>query len=365
MTSFLLDAFLLAACAPTEAQTVKQAAQRTLQLTDSDTLAKIAGELSKEARALCIPDRDGKSWLDRFTGTPLFDQAVALQQQMLQLDTVHRQKEQQVEDLRKQLGVNWEDRRAEEDRLDLQRQMLDLQLAQYNNAQLTQPEPVPEATLGQVAAKVASESKVANTMDLLKRMGSPGVAALGAGLGAVAGGTYGAATAAPGESALSAAAKAGLAGAALGGLAGAGAGHALAKRSPAAVAAPVAVQAPVQAPHPAMQAPGAGQAAGAAAPQLRPALDRTVTDAASPRLTQAGAPLPAALSPAAAPAQPPSHNTIQASPLSRTNSPLASSVPEMHSIPGVASGKIAPDNAYAILSRLGWQPGQPLPALLQ
>lgn len=347
-SSFLLDQFVLAACAPAEEATTKQAAKKVLELSDSTTLAKLAGEMEKEGRMLCAPTSgpEGKGWLDRFVGTPLFDQAVALQQAMLQHDSEYRQKEQQVTDLRKKLQVDWEDRRAVEDQLDLQRQMLDLQLAQFNNAQITQPEEVQPATLGQVASTMEPAAKTASPLRS------------GALLGGLVGAGVGAATADPNTSFLDAAAKGGFAGAALGGAAGHLKG--LRGKAPAsAVAAPAAAaaKAEVAAVHPAVlaQAPAANTG-GAAARSLRPGLDKTVSDAGGARLTQYGAPSPAAL---AAP-QPgaPIAKTIQAS-------PLASSSIDLSGVPGVVSGKVSPDNAHAILSRLGWQPGQPLPTLLR
>jgi hypothetical protein len=351
-SSFLLDQFVLAACAPAEEATTKQAAKRVLALTDSATLAKIAGEMEKEGRALCIPDPDNKGWLDRFVGTPLFDQAVALQQAMLQHDSEYRQKEQQVTDLRKKLQVDWEDRRAVEDQLDLQRQMLDLQLAQFNNAQITQPEEVQPATLGQVASTVEPAAKTASPLRS------------GALLGGLVGAGVGAATADPNTSFLDAAAKGGFAGAALGGAAGHLKG--LRGKAPAPAAAAPAAMAKTEAAavHPAIAAQvPAASTGGAATRSLRPGLDKTVTDTGGPRLTQYGSPSPAALA-APQPGASPS-NTIQASPLAHTNSPLASSLIDTSNIPGVVSKKVSPDNAQAILSRLGWQPDQPLPALLR
>lgn len=330
MRSFLLDHFILAACAPEEEATVKRASQKMLELTDSVTLSKIAEEMGKEARGIgCYTGSDGKSWVDRFVGTPLFEQAVALQQTMLQHDSEHRQKEQQVTDLRKQLQVDWDDRRAVEDQLDLQRQMLDLQLAQFNNAQIAQPEAVPSATLGQVAASMEPAPKMASAFaGLAKHLPT---ARGGAALGALAGGAYGALNAAPGESALAAAAKGGLAGGALGGVAGAGAGKLLAGRAAPAAAALDKTQLalPAQAiAHPGVSPrPAAVNTGGAAARELRPGLEKTVPQGAPAHMTQAGAPSPAALTPSTAPSAPaasaPLDRTIQPSPLAQTADPAS------------------------------------------
>jgi hypothetical protein len=84
-------------------------------------------ELKKIARfglSCCKGDED-ENWLDKYKGTPLFDQAMALEQQDLEMEMGSVQS-----DLTRQQMFHTEDQmRAQKDALRIRRRMLDLELA--------------------------------------------------------------------------------------------------------------------------------------------------------------------------------------------------------------------------------------------
>lgn len=107
--------------------------------TERDHIAKLAKsmeslpayELKKIARFGLSMGGDEKGWLDKYKGTPMFDQAVALEQQSLQMEMQRVQSDQE-----RQLKWQADDQmRAAEDQLCIQKRMLDLELASQENVQ--------------------------------------------------------------------------------------------------------------------------------------------------------------------------------------------------------------------------------------
>lgn len=212
------------------------------------TLADFVKEAGVGYLKSCGPGDINATWLERFSGTPLFESAKALAQQSLQRESEEASRESQLQEFKKQIGFqDWDARRAADEQIALQKSMLELELADLRNKeqlaamQGAPAEGAPAPTLGELGAalapaaapKLASE-KLAGPMDAIKGLNWSGLqrsagniarssiapAAIGAGLGAVGG----AITAGPGESALGGAAKGALGGAAVAGL-----GHAAAR----------------------------------------------------------------------------------------------------------------------------------------
>jgi len=172
----VLDHFLLAAHRMSKAEQEKRAFIEDLKKLPRHELEALAnGE--KLAFNECAPV-DGKvaCWLDRFKGTPLFEQAVALEQQELQLDAQriqHRLQQPSMDSLYTQ-----------EDQVRLQKRLLELQLAQIEEeaahtaaAAAAQPNtpPAPELTGSQGAGAVGAE-ELDNTEAVHNRpVGSPGL----------------------------------------------------------------------------------------------------------------------------------------------------------------------------------------------
>lgn len=80
--------------------------------------------LTKTA-SLCGPDGEPKTFLDRFKGTPLFDQAVALEQEDLQAEMLDLQKRQESRANRQNEDTIWDAK----DRLRVRKRLLELELA--------------------------------------------------------------------------------------------------------------------------------------------------------------------------------------------------------------------------------------------
>ena len=84
---------------------------------DRKPLTKTASE--------CGPDGEPKTFLDRFKGTPLFDQAVALEQEELQAEMLDLQKRQESRANRQNEDTIWDAK----DRLRVRKRLLELELA--------------------------------------------------------------------------------------------------------------------------------------------------------------------------------------------------------------------------------------------
>lgn len=115
---------------------------------EEDRITKLAAsmeqlptsELKKIARyglSMSLGD-EGKSWIDKYKGTPMFDRAVELEQQSLQLEMQLIQQDQTRQQDRQQRELQWqaEDQlRVVQDQLCVQKRMLDLELASQQNMQ--------------------------------------------------------------------------------------------------------------------------------------------------------------------------------------------------------------------------------------
>jgi colicin import membrane protein len=225
-----------------EEQTAKLAAAMTSLPTS---------ELKKIARyGLGMPMNE--PWIDKYKGTPLFEQAMQLEQQYLQLEL----QQNEADNLRQQSWNANDQLRAAQDALCVQKRMLDLQLATHEHqanaeeeaaeqvqaeqaamqAAAQPPAPEPAAAPSPEVVKAAAArmrirlmQKEALSMPSMKAVGSAAgnllrrnqPAALGAGVGAAAGGIGAGASGEDGFSLRRA-----LGGAALGAAGGAAAGKA-------------------------------------------------------------------------------------------------------------------------------------------
>lgn len=129
----MLDAFLEVACGHTkEAEARAHTTELMKQLPD-EVLYDIA--TGKEKLAY-ISDHD-HSFLQKFKGTPLFDQAVQLEQAELELKMEQAQERQQEDQ-------TWRQRDAQRDALCIQKKMLELELAKLEDESGEGPEESEE-----------------------------------------------------------------------------------------------------------------------------------------------------------------------------------------------------------------------------
>lgn len=175
----MLDAFMKVAYARSRHEQEQLRVHNLLKQLPVEDLYKLAtGEVTKQAYlSECAPSNgDGKSatWIDRFKGTPLFDQAVALEQEEIQLemDELQKRKERQVQS-QMQEGT-WELR----DQLRLKKRLLELQAAQVDiTGQLPQPvaeeqEAGPvEAAPAQAAAAPSAQKQASAQLRMAENMG--------------------------------------------------------------------------------------------------------------------------------------------------------------------------------------------------
>lgn len=173
----MLDQFLTVAYEQTERAKEKRAYIDNLKKLPREELFRLAtGEKLAWAEPVkAAHDSDSVAcWIDQFKGTPLFDQAVMLEQADLQLeaqDIQRRMQQPPPDDL-------W----VQRDQLRLQKRLLELQLAQASGGgahlaaapQQATP-PAPELTGSQGAGAVGSE-ELDNTEAVHNRpVGSPGL----------------------------------------------------------------------------------------------------------------------------------------------------------------------------------------------
>lgn len=133
----MIDLYLEACYATDTKQQEKRAFVEALKKLPNDELMKVA-QTGKIAHFGC--DDEKETWLDRYKGTPLFDQAVAIEQQNLQLEAQRLQEDQERRKLHPIEDTIWQ----QQDQLRLQRRLLDLQLAQLGQQQLTGAPAMPE-----------------------------------------------------------------------------------------------------------------------------------------------------------------------------------------------------------------------------
>lgn len=95
-------------------------------------------ELHKLAMGMSCGSGSGPDWLDHYKGTPLFEQAIQLEQEDIQLEMARKQQSEQDRSM-------WDMR----DQLGMKKRLLDIQLAQLEQQQLTgQPAVPPGAAAG-------------------------------------------------------------------------------------------------------------------------------------------------------------------------------------------------------------------------
>lgn len=199
-------------------------------------VAELYGYLDKTAYldSVCGPDGQPKTFLDKFKGTPLFEQAVALEQQELQAEMTDMAKRQE----RRQLNAADDSFYDIRDRLRVQKRLLELELAKQEAGAPTAgevppgepaqgagaPGPVPpegvEAGAGGVVGKTASKEKTAHLLaigDAAGRLMAKTALAIPAGLSGMAGKALGWAAKNPGTAGSIAGAGLGAAGGALAG----------------------------------------------------------------------------------------------------------------------------------------------------
>jgi hypothetical protein len=110
------------------------------QLPDED-LSKLASGVSiKEAwGAECAPDGTPTSFLDKFKGTPLMEQAIALEQEEIQADMLDMQRREESRSRMQEENNVWDLK----DKIRLKRRLLELQLAKEQSGMAQPPASPP------------------------------------------------------------------------------------------------------------------------------------------------------------------------------------------------------------------------------
>lgn len=110
------------------------------KIANGTPVAELYGELDKTAMVE-IDGSQSKSYLDRFKGTPLFEQAIALEQEELQADMQDMQQRQQRRAEGQNEGAIWDMK----DKIRLRKRMLELDLAKQEAGGAPPGEPVQGA----------------------------------------------------------------------------------------------------------------------------------------------------------------------------------------------------------------------------
>lgn len=121
----MLDKFLEVAYTRTKEAEDKTRLVESMRKLPNELLMKIASGEEK----LAFMGHDGESWLDKFKGSPLFGQAIQLEEQQLQLDMSNKQ--QWAAESAKRTQDD-----AVRDELCVKKKMLGLELAKQQEAQL-------------------------------------------------------------------------------------------------------------------------------------------------------------------------------------------------------------------------------------
>jgi hypothetical protein len=124
----MLDAFLSAAYSTQRENQEKRATVDALKKLPAPFLAKLAsGEVKLSFLNECAPTGSHEeTWLDRFKGSPFMEQAMALEEQCLQLDVQDMQRRQE----RRQENMAEDSIWDQKDQLRIQKKLLELQLYQ-------------------------------------------------------------------------------------------------------------------------------------------------------------------------------------------------------------------------------------------
>jgi hypothetical protein len=136
----MLDKFLDVGYARTKQAEAQDELVELMRQLPEDELHKIA---SGEVKVGYFPGDDDGKWLDRFKGTPLFQQALEVEKQDLEqrmLDKQRRREQRQV----------WDDQDAVRDQLCIKRKLLDIQLAEHEGGggEAAPGEAIPEEAAG-------------------------------------------------------------------------------------------------------------------------------------------------------------------------------------------------------------------------
>lgn len=127
----MLDAFLEVIHGKTKQAQAQESLAALLEKLPRDVLEKVAsGEISFEKKAYCgTPGAGtGASWLEQFRGTPLLDEAIAIEREELEVQMAEvRRREMEVE-TRQQLP-SWDEQDLQHQQLSIRRKLLELDLA--------------------------------------------------------------------------------------------------------------------------------------------------------------------------------------------------------------------------------------------
>lgn len=157
----MIDYFLEAAYTKTASEQRDRALVDNMKKLPVEELKKLA---SGSVKLSYYGGGDGLEWLEKFKGTPLFEQAIAVEQQMLQNEIAEQQQRIEEDASRPARTEMWKAR----DALCLQKRMLELQLLQSSVAgegapAAPMPPPAAEAVPAEAppAAPIGDANKVA------------------------------------------------------------------------------------------------------------------------------------------------------------------------------------------------------------
>lgn len=174
----MLDAFLEVACGKTKQAEAEAKNVALLKQLPETVLRKIAyGGLG-----------DGSTdWLEKFRGTPLLDQAIAIEKEALEIEMQENERRQHERAMRQQFG-EWDDTQAKRDELCIRRKLLDLELVggsaphpemggqegedvelplhEHAEAAAPAPEPKPEKPPTEKVTKETTEKPAPEKVDI-------------------------------------------------------------------------------------------------------------------------------------------------------------------------------------------------------
>lgn len=122
----MLDAFLETVAAHSKVADARASLDHTLARLPDELLHKIASGsvMPKEA----FGGEDGICWLDKFKGTPLFDEAIAIEKEDLAIQMDETNRRRQETELRQTLPT-WDETDLKRQELSIKRKLLELELA--------------------------------------------------------------------------------------------------------------------------------------------------------------------------------------------------------------------------------------------
>ena len=157
----MLNHFLKVAYARSQAEEDRSRLHNLLKQLPIEDLYKLAsGELTKEALLAAessLETNEPKTWIDKFKGTPLFDQAVGLEQEEIQLEMDQLQKRQEERAMKDtDSSAVWDLK----DQMRLKKKLLDVQLAQLDvTGQMPMEEEPPMEDPNMTAGAMAPPPK--------------------------------------------------------------------------------------------------------------------------------------------------------------------------------------------------------------